>query len=134
MAVFLENMKTWQCIISEEIKEQLLVSTWFPTADWEYKEKLSVCALAAGEEQTSWSPLFPWESSTPLKMSVQSPEKWWQMASGKEKSAQKTVKTKTRHYLTLLQLSAASAHESVNEREQDRLASSLECPNYMFCN
>lgn len=53
MAVFLENVKTWQCIISEETKEQLLVSTWFPTADWEYKEKLVVCPLAGREEQTS---------------------------------------------------------------------------------
>lgn len=50
MVVFLENMKTWQFIISEETKDQLLVSTWFPAADWEYKERLS---LAAREEQTS---------------------------------------------------------------------------------
>lgn len=66
--------------------------------------------------------------------SMQSPEKRWQMVAGKEKRAQKTVKTKTRHYLTLLQVSAASAQESVNDRGQDRLAPLLDCPNYVFHN
>lgn len=123
MVVFLENMETWQHIISAETKEQLLLSTWFPKAGWKYKVRYSVCALATRNEQTTWNLLFRWERSPPLVMSAQSPEKLpAPVAEGRWKGEKgpKDGKTQTGHCLTLLQLGGASVCERAKDGSKCR--------------